>query len=267
MELNPPNCQKFRFNRGESGNHDVTLPSSSERSATYLQTPCLRIALLSDHGEAAIDPPSQRWLGHHCTRQRVQSSGLWNNKYIDEPYDPSFLSVLEQYIEAMPSSSPCEIANRASSCRAPDPVIQLLPKCHRAVHPNGPGVTPGKRANAPHSPGRRREEWSVNPVLGSGRKAPYQQGGCPHWGADAGCGTIQIHHVAKHLKECRQRLAAPLKLSAKPYRGAIAGVGCAGRPQPFPRTFSGMVRTSDKWDESRECVERGAWERNPKCVA
>jgi hypothetical protein len=35
------------------------------------------IALLSNFGKDAIDPPSPTWLGHYCNRQRVRASGLW----------------------------------------------------------------------------------------------------------------------------------------------------------------------------------------------
>lgn len=58
------------------------------------------IALLSNHGTTAIDPPSDTWLGRHCGRDRVRSSGLWNNNHVDEQYDPSFLSLLDRYVES-----------------------------------------------------------------------------------------------------------------------------------------------------------------------
>ena len=58
------------------------------------------IALLSNYGKDAIDPPSGRWLGKHCGRERVRSSGLWNNNHVDEQYDPNFLILLERYVES-----------------------------------------------------------------------------------------------------------------------------------------------------------------------
>ncbi len=54
------------------------------------------IALLSNFGRKPIDPPSEGWLGHHCNRERVRKSGLWNSNHIDERYDPAFLSALQR---------------------------------------------------------------------------------------------------------------------------------------------------------------------------
>ena len=38
------------------------------------------IALLSNYGKPAIDPPSPGWLGHKCNRDKVRQSGLWNRE-------------------------------------------------------------------------------------------------------------------------------------------------------------------------------------------
>jgi hypothetical protein len=56
------------------------------------------IALLSNYNRPALDPPSPDWLGRSCDRERVRRSGLWNNRHVDENYEPTFLSVLEQYL-------------------------------------------------------------------------------------------------------------------------------------------------------------------------
>jgi hypothetical protein len=57
------------------------------------------IALLSAYRSAAIDPASLEWLGHHCPRERVKRSGLWNSNHVDEGVAPNFLTVFEQLIE------------------------------------------------------------------------------------------------------------------------------------------------------------------------
>jgi len=59
------------------------------------------IALLSNFGKSPLDPPSPRWLGIHCDRDRVKTSGLWNQNHVDENYDPAFLDDLEQLAENM----------------------------------------------------------------------------------------------------------------------------------------------------------------------
>ena len=56
------------------------------------------IGLLSNYMQAPIDAASDNWLGAYCDRERVQRSGLWNNNYVDEGYDPEFLAVLERYV-------------------------------------------------------------------------------------------------------------------------------------------------------------------------
>jgi hypothetical protein len=56
------------------------------------------IALLSNYNRPSLDPPSQDWLGRHCNRERVRSSGLWNSNHVDEGYDPAFLDELDRLI-------------------------------------------------------------------------------------------------------------------------------------------------------------------------
>lgn len=57
------------------------------------------IALLSEFGKPALDPPSPDWLGRYCDRPKVQASGLWNNNHVDEDYDPAFLDVMAYWVE------------------------------------------------------------------------------------------------------------------------------------------------------------------------
>lgn len=57
------------------------------------------IALLSNYRKAALNPPSDEWLGHHADRDVIRSSGLWNVNHVRDPYDPTFLDVLERRIE------------------------------------------------------------------------------------------------------------------------------------------------------------------------
>lgn len=52
------------------------------------------IALLCGHRE-----PAANWLGLHSDRDRVRRSGLWNNEHVGECWDPSFLDLMEKWIE------------------------------------------------------------------------------------------------------------------------------------------------------------------------
>ncbi|MCH8313564.1 MAG: hypothetical protein IID17_11325 [Nitrospinae bacterium] len=57
------------------------------------------IAMLSNWQRPMIDPPSEGWLGGYSSRERVQHSGLWNNRHVDERYDADFLKTLFRLIK------------------------------------------------------------------------------------------------------------------------------------------------------------------------
>jgi hypothetical protein len=56
------------------------------------------IALLSNHQRTPINPPSKNWLGYSCDRERVKTSGLWNQNHVTEQYEPQFLQVFEKLV-------------------------------------------------------------------------------------------------------------------------------------------------------------------------
>ena len=58
------------------------------------------IALLSGFPGRASDPPSPNWLGHHCDREKVRLSGLWNNNHVTGVHESGFLSVFERLVDA-----------------------------------------------------------------------------------------------------------------------------------------------------------------------
>ena len=58
------------------------------------------IALLSNYQRTPLDPPSQQWLGRSCDREKVRTSGLWNQNHVEEDYDPGFLDVFERLVDA-----------------------------------------------------------------------------------------------------------------------------------------------------------------------
>ena len=59
------------------------------------------IALLSNFAKPPLDRPSTKWRGLSCDHGEclVRGSGLWNQDYVDESYDPAFLDVMEALIE------------------------------------------------------------------------------------------------------------------------------------------------------------------------
>ena len=59
------------------------------------------IALLSNHNKPPMDAASPLWLGHHCNREKVRNSGIWNQNHVDEDYDPAFLDELERLVSEM----------------------------------------------------------------------------------------------------------------------------------------------------------------------
>jgi hypothetical protein len=54
------------------------------------------IALLSNYDRDPIDPPTAGWLGRHSSRELVWASGLWNNEFVRDPWDPSFFARFER---------------------------------------------------------------------------------------------------------------------------------------------------------------------------
>ena len=58
------------------------------------------IALISGYRSPAADSPSPRWLGNSSDRERIRRSGLWNSDHVDAAYDPSFLDLMEAWIDA-----------------------------------------------------------------------------------------------------------------------------------------------------------------------
>ena len=63
------------------------------------------IGLLSNHGYEPLDPSSSGWLGRHSDRERIQHSGLWNNRHVEEGYEPEFLELLANVGENTPPLS------------------------------------------------------------------------------------------------------------------------------------------------------------------
>ena len=59
------------------------------------------IALSSNFAKEPLNPSSQTWLGHLCNRERVRTSGLWNQNHVNEAYDPVFLDTMERLINQM----------------------------------------------------------------------------------------------------------------------------------------------------------------------
>lgn len=56
------------------------------------------IALLSNLGRGACDPPTPTWLGRYSDRIAVKGSGLWNVNHVRDYREPAFLDLLAHYI-------------------------------------------------------------------------------------------------------------------------------------------------------------------------
>jgi hypothetical protein len=59
------------------------------------------IALLSNYHREPIDPSSEAWLGNSSSREKVSSSGLWNQRHVDEGYDLEFIGVFAKQVERL----------------------------------------------------------------------------------------------------------------------------------------------------------------------
>ena len=63
------------------------------------------IALLSNYEKTPIDSSSPKWLGHYCNRDKVMGSGLWNQRHVNEDYDPAFLDTLAILVNEMKATA------------------------------------------------------------------------------------------------------------------------------------------------------------------
>jgi len=70
----------------------VNVPDRLERQA--LETSC--IALLSNYRKEPLDAPSSSWLGQYSSREKVRSSGLWNNRDVDAAFNVAVLEILKR---------------------------------------------------------------------------------------------------------------------------------------------------------------------------
>ncbi|URK16578.1 hypothetical protein M9H61_13595 [Thalassospira sp. GO-4] len=109
------------WGKGQTSNHDIRraeLLHEKKVSAVIAEMPFLwlpiedkpgpdslrgliernSIALLSNHQRTPINPPSKNWLGYSCDRERVKTSGLWNQNHVTEQYEPQFLQVFEKLV-------------------------------------------------------------------------------------------------------------------------------------------------------------------------
>lgn len=75
---------------------DVDDKPSADSQRAYIERNT--IALLSNCQRDAIDPRSDDWLGTYSRSGKITESGLWNVNHVDEEYDPTFLTHLEEYV-------------------------------------------------------------------------------------------------------------------------------------------------------------------------
>ncbi|NNN07921.1 MAG: hypothetical protein HKL85_01855 [Acidimicrobiaceae bacterium] len=59
------------------------------------------IALLSNAGRPAIDPPASSWLGQLANREAIRTSGLWNVEHVQSSPSVGFLDVFSRHVGAM----------------------------------------------------------------------------------------------------------------------------------------------------------------------
>ena len=80
-DLRPPSAT---LSNGEHPSGPGSLRGYIERNS---------IALLSNLDKPKFDAPSEQWRGNRCDRGKalVRNSGLWNQRHVNESYDPAFL--------------------------------------------------------------------------------------------------------------------------------------------------------------------------------
>jgi hypothetical protein len=75
---------------------DIDDEPSADSHRAYVEQNI--IALLSNYQKYSIDRRSDGWLGKHSRSEKICESGLWNVNHVDERYDSTFLTLLEEYI-------------------------------------------------------------------------------------------------------------------------------------------------------------------------
>jgi hypothetical protein len=87
--------------RSGGGNHRGSINDDSGPDSLRGFVERNAIALLSNCGKEPLGSPSGNWLGRLCNRERVRTSGLWNQNHVDEQNDPEFLDTLARLIHEM----------------------------------------------------------------------------------------------------------------------------------------------------------------------
>ena len=75
----------------------VDGPAGSTSRRGYIERNA--IALLSNHDREPLDPPSDGWLDLDCPKGKVQRSGLWNQRHVEEAHDRAFLPAFERLVD------------------------------------------------------------------------------------------------------------------------------------------------------------------------
>lgn len=75
----------------------VDGPAGSTSRRGYIERNA--IALLSNHDREPLDPPSDGWLGLDCPKGKVQRSGLWNQRHVEEAHDCAFVPAFERLVD------------------------------------------------------------------------------------------------------------------------------------------------------------------------
>jgi len=79
---------------------EVPGPSSKSNDRALIEENT--IALLSNYNKTPIDKCSANWLGLYSNDGKVISSGLWNNKHVDQKYiDERYFSIFEEHLSKM----------------------------------------------------------------------------------------------------------------------------------------------------------------------
>jgi hypothetical protein len=82
---------------------DVPDEPNKKSDRSYIEMNA--IALLSGK-TGPIDIASRSWLGKFRNHQAILKSSLWNVNYVENEYDPQFLDVFSQYVEATIKQKP-----------------------------------------------------------------------------------------------------------------------------------------------------------------
>jgi hypothetical protein len=88
----------------------ISDEASRESDRAYIERNSIGLLTVN---EVLVDPPSKKWLGSYSNKEIIRETGLWNISHSRRNYDPFFLEIFEQYVDATIGLAPPPVSSIA----------------------------------------------------------------------------------------------------------------------------------------------------------